>query len=87
MEKFHFYLDQQETLWYRTKFEVEAKDFLEAKEIAIKKCKEGLDEYRDFIDDTQELLSVEDNGGKPTEELFFVADSNFDPIVWDNTQL
>jgi phosphoribulokinase len=86
MQEFNFYLDQKETLWYRTKFSVEASSIEEAKEIAIQKCKEGLTEYRDYVDDTQEALSVQDNGGKPTEELFMIADPTNDIVIWDNTK-
>ena len=72
MKTFDFYLDQKHTIWYRDKFSIEA----ETQEEANEKVKElyrknelPSDDW-DRIDDTLEWLSVEDNGGEPTEELF-----------------
>ena len=84
METFDFYLDTKITTWMRTKFEIEAKTLEEAKVKAIEFHKQsntssiGWDE----IMDTQEIMSVGDNGGEPTEELF---DETGNPI-WDNTK-
>ena len=82
METFDFYLDTKITTWMRTKFEIEAENEEEAKKKAIEFHNEsntsgiGWDE----IMDAQEMMSVGDNGGEPTEELF---DENGN-CIWDN---
>ena len=72
MGTFDFYLDQKHTIWYRNKFTIDANSQEEANE----KVKElyyknelPSDEW-DLLHDTVEGLSVGDNGGEPTEELF-----------------
>jgi hypothetical protein len=72
MEEFDFYLDQKHTIWYRNKFTIEANSQEEANE-KVKELyyKDELpsDEW-ELLHDTVEGLSVGDNGGQPTEELF-----------------
>lgn len=72
METFDFYLDQKHTIWYRNKFTIEANSQEEANE-KVKELyyKDELpnDEW-DLLQDTLEGLSVGDNGGQATEELF-----------------
>ncbi len=80
MQKFSFYQDRKVTCWERTRFEVEAENYEEA--IAIVKSWQGEDVlcFEDdkvvFITDgetlydTSENLSVEDNRGQPTIEIF-----------------
>jgi hypothetical protein len=72
MESYQFYLDTKVTTWFRTKFEVEAESLDEAKEAAIKLHKGDAlsDKPWENIDDTIEVLSYEDNGNEPTEELY-----------------
>jgi hypothetical protein len=84
METFDFMLDQKVTTWYRTPFEIEAKTFEEAKELAIKFVKEGKHESIGWeqVDDVIEFMSVIDNDGQATEEL---RTDDFDEI-WDNTK-
>ena len=83
METFDFYLDTKVTTWYRTPFEIKANTLEEAKELAIKFVKE--DEHSEIswehLDDTIEGMSVGDNGGFSTEELFCTDDVN---MVWSN---
>ena len=84
METFEFYLDTKVTTWMRTKFEIEAENEEDAKMKAIEFHKQsntssiGWDE----IMDTQEIMSVNENGGEPTEELFDESGNN----IWDNTK-
>lgn len=84
MATYDFYLDTKVTTWMRTKFEIEANSEEEAKQKAIEFHKEsntssiGWDE----IMDAQEYMSVGDNGGEPTEELFY-QDGN---CIWDNVK-
>jgi len=75
---FNFYVDQKVTTWMRTNFEIDAVDEEDAKIKAIQFSKG--DEISklpwDEVMDTKEVMSVEDNGGEPTEELF-KADGEF----------
>ena len=86
MKTFQFYKDEKMTIWYRGKFEVEA----ETEEKAIEKVKvlqtsndiDNFDVYWEPLDDTIESLSVEDNGGESTEEMY----TNSGNMIWDNTK-
>ena len=72
MAEFDFYLDQKHTIWYRNKFTIEAETQDEANEKVAELYKKNelpSDDW-DLLHDTVELLSVKDNGGEPTEELF-----------------
>ena len=84
MEKFNFNLDQKVTTWYRTEFEVEAESLEEAKEKAIQLYKQ--DELDDFsweqIDGTEEIMTIDDNGGFATAEIYY----NGDTMIFENTK-
>ena len=72
MAEFDFYLDQKHTIWYRNKFTIEAETQDEANEKVAELYRKNelpSDDW-DLLHDTVELLSVKDNGGEPTEELF-----------------
>jgi hypothetical protein len=75
---FNFYVDQKVTTWMRTNFEIDAIDEEDAKIKAIQFSKgDEISELPwDEVMDTKEVMSVEDNGGEPTEELF-KADGEF----------
>lgn len=81
MEKFNFDLDQKVTIWMRTPFEVEAETLEEAKQKAIEFHQKGNTENLGWVEllDTREFLSVEENGGEPTEEIFFNGEN-----IWHN---
>ena len=80
MEASRFHQDRKVTCWERTHFEVTAENYEEA--VALVKSWQG--EYVLCFDDnekviitdgetlydTSESLSVEENGGKPTIEVF-----------------
>jgi len=85
METFDFYLDTKVTGWYRTKFEIESENLEDAKKKAIDFVKSGETSYISWeqIDDTLEVLSVGDNDGHSTEELYANGDGE---IIWDNTE-
>ena len=72
MENFKFDLDQKVTIWMRTPFEIEAETLEEAKQKAIEFHQKGDTENLSWVglDETYEPLSVEENDGEPTEELF-----------------
>jgi len=85
MKSFDFYLDTKVTTWYRTPFEIEASSLEEAKQKAIEFVKE--DEHSsiswDQVDETIEVMSVDENGGESTEELYYESSKN---MIWDNTK-
>ena len=80
MEAFRFYQDRKVTCWERTHFEVTAENYEEA--VALVKSWQGEDvlcfedDEKVIITDgetlfeTSESLSVEENGRKPTIEVF-----------------
>lgn len=88
MEAFRFYQDRKVTCWERTHFEVTAENYEEA--VALVKSWQGEDALcfednekviitdGETLYDTSESLSVEENGGKPTIEVF--ADNGKDII-------
>ena len=90
MKTFEFFLDQKVTDWYRTPFEIKAKSIEEAKELAIKFVKD--DHHGEIpweqIDCTIEPMSVIDNGGQSTEELYYEPDNVVSISVpfWGNTK-
>ena len=82
MKTFNFYLDTKVTDWYRTDFEIEANSEEEAKQKAIEFVKEGNHGEIPWeqVDCTIEPMSVEENGGESTEELFTGSGGD----VWNN---
>ena len=84
METFEFYIDTKVTTWYRTPFEIEANSEEEAKQKAIDYVKDDGHSSQSWeqLDDTIEGLSVKDNGGESTEELY-TEDGD---MIWDNTK-
>jgi hypothetical protein len=85
MKTYDFYLDTKVTTWYRTPFEIEADSLEEAKQKAIEFVKE--DEHSSIsweqIDETTEVMSVDENGGESTEELYYETSEK---MIWDNTK-
>jgi hypothetical protein len=84
MAEFDFYLDQKHTIWYRNKFVIEADTLEEAKAKVIALCNTGTHELPsdewDLLHETVEQLTVGDNGGCATEELY----TNGGDMIWDN---
>jgi hypothetical protein len=84
MAEFDFYLDQKHTIWYRNKFTIEANTLEEAKAKVVGMCETNSDELPsddwDLLYETVEALSVGDNGGEATEELY-THDGN---MIWQN---
>lgn len=83
METFDFYLDTKVTTWYRTPFEIEAETLEEAKQKAIDYVKDDGHSTQSWeqIDDTIQGMSVEENDGESTEELYTYSDGE---MIWDN---
>ena len=71
-QTFDFYLDEKVTTWMRTKFEVGAKNKTEAKKKAIEMYLKGeLDLLGwDEVEEVKERMSVIDNDGMSTAELY-----------------
>jgi hypothetical protein len=82
MGTFNFYLDTKVTTWMRTPFEIEAKNLEEAKKKAIEFHRQGntddipWEENPDF----QETISIVENNGQPTEEIFDEEGN----VIWGN---
>ena len=72
MEKFNFYLDQKVTTWMRTEFSVEGESREVARQMAVDFVKEGNTSELPWeeVMDTKELMSLKDNDGMSTEEIF-----------------
>jgi hypothetical protein len=73
METFNFYIDEKKTIWYRGHFSIEAKTVEEATEKAkmyIEEDTDGDDWDWEQLTDTAETLSLIDNDGWPTRELY-----------------
>ena len=83
MPEFEFIIEQKETIWRKNFASIEA----ENEEEAIKKMKEYVNDFRyndvydsEFIYETAEDLSYEENGNQPTREIRY--DGSF---LVDNT--
>ena len=72
MEKFNFYLDQKVTTWMRTNFSVEGESREVARQMAVDFVKEGNTSELPWeeIMDTKEVMSLKENDGMSTEEIF-----------------
>ena len=72
MEKFNFYLDQKVTTWMRTNFSVEGESREVARQMAVDFVKEGNTSELPWeeVMDTKELMSLKENDGMSTEEIF-----------------
>lgn len=83
METFNFYLDTKVTTWMRTNFEIEAKSLEEAKKKAIEFHKKGNTGNIGWeeVESVREEMSLEDNHGQPTNELYCEDD---DTAIWNN---
>lgn len=72
MAQFNFYLDQKVTTWMRTNFSVEGETLEIARQKAVDFVKEGNTSELPWeeVMDTKEVMSLEENGGMSTEEIF-----------------
>lgn len=93
MAQYDFYQDQKYTIWERTHFTIEAR----SQEEAVAKATSIIDSDIYFIEeenvrvvdtellfDTIEELSVDDNVGNATKEIYMVAPHQ-DKMLADNT--
>lgn len=74
MKSYKYYIDKKQTIWEREYYDVEAKNQKEADKIAKSIFKENEDFFEpseyETLYDTSEEMSLEDNGGFATKELF-----------------
>lgn len=76
METFSYYFDEKVTIWNRNHFTIDAENKEEANQIAKDYILEkdidwDIDiTFSEYLYDTSSNLSVEENGGEPTLELF-----------------
>ena len=72
MAQFNFYLDQKVTTWMRTEFSVEGENLEIARQKAVDFVKGGNTSELPWeeVMDTKEVMSLEENGGMSTEEIF-----------------
>lgn len=75
MTNFQMYSDIKGTIWIREYYDIEANSLEEAKQLAVELCKS--DEFSDLhvesietLYETFQPISISDNGGEPTLELF-----------------
>lgn len=88
MSIFNFFRDKKYSTLYRTHFDIEAKDLTEAKKLAIKQSKEDIfsDKYStEEVEMCLEDISIEDNSGQYTEQLFFENEVGA-VEVWNNVE-
>lgn len=83
MGTFNFSLQQKVTTWMQTEYEIEADTLEEAKQKAINFHNERHTENIGWEEsmDVQELMTLEDNGGEPTEEIYDEEGN----VIWNNT--
>lgn len=96
MEAFNFYQDRKVTCWERTHFEVNAGSYEEA--VALVKSWQGEDVLcfednekiiitdGETLFETSESLSIEDNDGQPTIEVFGECGEDIINNKPDNTE-
>lgn len=74
METFTFYLDRKVTAWYRETHQIDAESLEDAKKQMIESFNEGYTDgtfiEQELIYDTIEDMSIKENDGWPTMELF-----------------
>jgi hypothetical protein len=78
-QEFDFVLDTKMTIWNRQKFSVEAATLEDAKEIAKRLVQDGeeIDPYDvDFIYETEEVMTPEQNNGYATVVLMHKEKNN-----------
>lgn len=71
-EEYQFYVDQKHTIWYRSYFTVNAMSYEEATEKVSQMFRDDelpTDDW-DILFDTVEEMTLEDNGGASTIELY-----------------
>jgi hypothetical protein len=85
MQTFNFSLHTKVSTWFETEFEIKANNYQEAKIKAIEFYKSGETDSISWneIDNSQEILTVQDNFGEATQEIISEKDLS---SIWDNTK-
>jgi hypothetical protein len=87
MATFDFFTDKKVTMWERVNFEIEADTYNQAVQKAIEFSKNDnfpVNSEYETLYDTAEPLSVKENGGETTIELFKVSGQREDVSLWNN---
>ena len=78
-KEFKFQIDRKHTVWVREDVEVKASNIEEAKEKLTNLMVSGeIDELLNsfsIMEDTLELMTIEENEGDPTEEILYEGDT------------
>ena len=80
--KFYYYYDEKVTVWKRNHFSIEAESQEEANAMAIENMIEPWEieiDETEYLFDTDEELSPENNDGRSTIELYSKA-NGFEPL-------
>jgi len=72
MKNFKLIADEKCTIWFRDFYIIEAENLEKAKEVLKESIKKNMKEpdYSETLYDTVEAISVEENQGNPTLEVF-----------------
>ena len=87
MKTFNFYEDEKVTIWNRTYFKVEAETQEEANEKVLEAIENGdISDFKHttskYMYDTVEELSVDENYGNPTIEIY----NTNDKLIYHNAE-
>ena len=87
MKTFNFYQDEKVTIWNRGYFTVEAETQEEANQKVLEAIKNGdISDFQhmtsEYIYDTVEELSVDENYGNPTIEIY----NTNDKLIYHNAE-
>lgn len=83
MKQYSFHIDRKGTIWERTDFTINADSIEEANKKALEYI-QGTEESNDeieYLSETFEPMTPEENEGFSTEELF----SEHDKVIFSNT--
>lgn len=87
MPTFRFYKDKKMTIWDRSYFEIEADSLEEATKEAIEyaSSEDYAPDNIESMEDTMDEMTVEENHGDPTEELYIDDESGTQgDAIWNN---
>jgi hypothetical protein len=86
MKTFDFYRDEKQTIWIRTRFDIQAESYEEAlekiKEVEVDKSESYENtHYWEFLEETLEEITPEENKGEATLEIH---SEDTDELIYTN---
>ena len=86
MKTFDFYRDEKQTIWIRTRFDIQAESYEEAlekiKEVEVDKSESYENtHYWEFLEETLEEITPEENKGEATIEIH---SEDTDELIYTN---